>query len=71
MLGSREGTRVEPADQISAHANRVPVENGHTVCMSVDFGTHVSADAALEVLRALAWRRGARATSELPRRHSS
>ncbi len=52
MLGRRGETRIESADiRISAHANRVPVENGHTVCLSVDFGTHVSADAALEVLR--------------------
>ena len=52
MLGRRGDTRIDPADiTISAHANRVAVENGHTVCLSVDFETHVGADAALEVLR--------------------
>ncbi len=52
MLGRRTDTRIEPADiAISAHANRVPVENGHTVCLSMDFERHVGADAALEVLR--------------------
>ena len=52
MLGRRSDTRIDPADiTISAHANRVAVENGHTVCLSVDFETHVGPEAALEVLR--------------------
>jgi aspartate-semialdehyde dehydrogenase len=52
MLGRRGDTRIEPAAiTVSAHANRVAVEHGHTVCLSVDFDSHVSADAALEVLR--------------------
>jgi aspartate-semialdehyde dehydrogenase len=52
MLGRRSETRIDPAGiTISAHANRVAVENGHTVCLSVDFETHVGADAALEALR--------------------
>lgn len=64
MLGRRSDTRIEPADiRISAHANRVPVENGHTVCLSVDFGTHVSAEAALEALRE--WR-GDASARDLP-----
>jgi aspartate-semialdehyde dehydrogenase len=64
MLGRRAETRIEPAEiTISAHANRVPVENGHTVCLSVDFGTHVGADAALEALRE--WR-GDASARELP-----
>jgi aspartate-semialdehyde dehydrogenase len=64
MLGRRGETRIEPAGiRISAHANRVPVEHGHTVCLSVDFGTHVSAEAALEVLRE--WR-GDASARELP-----
>ena len=55
MLGRRDGARVVPAEmRISAHANRVPVENGHTICMSVDFAAAVSPEAALAVLRA--WR---------------
>jgi aspartate-semialdehyde dehydrogenase len=52
MLGRRMDTYIEHAPiKISAHANRVPVENGHTVCLSVDFEKHVDAGAALEVLR--------------------
>jgi aspartate-semialdehyde dehydrogenase len=52
MLGRRSDTRIEPADiTISAHANRVAVENGHTVCLSVDFEKHVDAAAAIEALR--------------------
>jgi aspartate-semialdehyde dehydrogenase len=35
MLGTLEGARIEPAPfVVSAHANRVPVEHGHTVVMS-------------------------------------
>ena len=64
MLGRRADTRIEPADiTISAHANRVPVENGHTVCLSVDFQQHVSASAALDVLRE--WR-GDASARDLP-----
>jgi aspartate-semialdehyde dehydrogenase len=64
MLGRRNDTRIDPADiRISAHANRVAVENGHTVCLSVDFGAHVSAEAALEVLRE--WR-GDASARDLP-----
>ena len=64
MLGRRVDTRIEPAAiTISAHANRVAVENGHTVCLSVDFDTHVGADAALEVLRE--WR-GDASARDLP-----
>ena len=52
MLGRRMETHIEHAPiQISAHANRVAVENGHTVCLSVDFEKHVDAAAALEALR--------------------
>ena len=39
---------------ISAHTNRVAVEHGHTVCVSVEFERPVSPDDALEVLRT--WR---------------
>jgi aspartate-semialdehyde dehydrogenase len=64
MLGRRTETRIDLADiTISAHANRVAVENGHTVCLSVDFGTHVGADAALEALRE--WR-GDASARDLP-----
>ena len=52
MLGRRSDSRIEPADiAISAHANRVPVEHGHTVCLSVEFVARASASASLQVLR--------------------
>ena len=53
MLGRRVENRIEAAPiTISAHANRVPVENGHTVCMSVEFEQKVDVAAALAALRA-------------------
>jgi aspartate-semialdehyde dehydrogenase len=52
MLGRRGETRIEPAPiGISAHANRVAVENGHTVCLSAEFEKRVDAATALETLR--------------------
>ncbi|MDB4899939.1 MAG: aspartate-semialdehyde dehydrogenase [Gemmatimonadetes bacterium] len=55
MLGRLAPTRVEHAPiVISAHANRVAVENGHTVCMSVDFEKKVTVADATEAL--CAWR---------------
>jgi aspartate-semialdehyde dehydrogenase len=52
MLGRLESERVSPADiRISAHANRVPVLNGHTVCMSLDFASDVTPAQATAVLR--------------------
>lgn len=52
ILGVLTGGAVQAAPFIvSAHTNRVPVEHGHTVCVSVEFDTPVSPDAALDVLR--------------------
>ncbi|MDB4915777.1 MAG: aspartate-semialdehyde dehydrogenase [Gemmatimonadetes bacterium] len=52
MLGRFSSDRIEAAPiVISSHANRVPVENGHTVCMSIEFETRVTLERALEVLR--------------------
>jgi aspartate-semialdehyde dehydrogenase len=54
MLGSINGagTRIEHAPiTISAHANRVAVENGHTVNLSVDFERAVTPEEALAALR--------------------
>jgi aspartate-semialdehyde dehydrogenase len=64
LLGRYDGQQIVPADiVVSAHANRVPVEHGHTVCLSVAFATTPTPDQALEVLRA--WR-GAEAVRGLP-----
>ena len=52
LLGRLDGDRVAPADIVtSAHANRVPVEHGHTVCMSVGFERAPTPDEAIAVLR--------------------
>jgi aspartate-semialdehyde dehydrogenase len=52
MLGTLDGERVVPAaTRISAHANRVPVENGHTICMSLDFERPVTPAEAVAVMR--------------------
>ncbi len=55
LLGAlRDDVIAEPAIGVSAHANRVPVEHGHTVCLSVGF-TRPPAPADVEAaLRA--WR---------------
>ena len=64
MLGKMNGGGVELADvRVSAHANRVAVENGHTVCMSIELGQRVSPGEAQE---AIACWRGAEAVRGLP-----
>jgi aspartate-semialdehyde dehydrogenase len=52
FLGDFDGEQVIDAPfAMSAHCNRVAVEHGHTVCMSVGFERRVSAEEALEALR--------------------
>jgi aspartate-semialdehyde dehydrogenase len=64
FLGRRAGDIIESATfPVSAHANRVPVEHGHTVCMSIELER--KADAA-EVQRAIAEWRGDAAARDLP-----
>lgn len=51
MLGCVDAGALVPASmRISAHANRVPVEHGHTVCMSIKFDRSADPDEALRVL---------------------
>jgi len=53
MLGTLNGRSVVHAPlTVSAHANRVPVEHGHTTCISVRFERPVGPDEAKEVLAA-------------------
>ena len=53
ILGTLGDEGVTHADiTFSAHANRVPVEHGHTACMSLGFERDVSPEEALEVLSA-------------------
>ncbi len=52
ILGVLSGDAVQAAPFIiSAHTNRVPVEHGHTVCVSVEFDAPVAPEAATDVLR--------------------
>ena len=52
MLGRFEEGRIIAADiGISAHTNRVPVEHGHTVCMSIGFRQRVTPAEVREALR--------------------
>lgn len=51
MLGRLEGDAIVPAAiGVTAHTNRVPVEHGHTVCMSIGFADRVSPEDARRVL---------------------
>ena len=55
FLGLLQGNRIVDAPIVMAsHCNRVPVEHGHTVCMSVGLERRASAGEAMEVL--CAWR---------------
>src|ERR1051325_1440356 len=64
FLGTIDGDEIRSAPfPISAHANRVPVEHGHTVCMSVGLASSAGADV---VARALAEWQGDDAARGLP-----
>jgi aspartate-semialdehyde dehydrogenase len=52
ILGTLAGGAVEPAEfQLSVHANRVAVLDGHMATISVGFGRRVRPDEAAEVIR--------------------
>jgi aspartate-semialdehyde dehydrogenase len=64
FLGRANGSVVESAGfPVSAHANRVAVEHGHTVCMSVELKTKATAK---DVERAISEWRGADVARKLP-----
>lgn len=64
LLGTYNGTEIVSAPIVtSAHANRVAVEHGHTVCLSVAFERTPTPEQALEVLRS--WK-GYHAVQGLP-----
>jgi aspartate-semialdehyde dehydrogenase len=55
LLGTWDGAAFQPASfAVSAHTNRVPVEHGHTACLSVKLGRRVTVAEAQEALAA--WR---------------
>lgn len=52
MLGTLDGASLRAAPfVVSAHANRVAVEHGHTVCLSIEFERKPSVEQALSALR--------------------
>jgi aspartate-semialdehyde dehydrogenase len=52
MLGTYTGDTIQLADLvISAHTNRVPVREGHTVCVSVETAQAISAEEAAHALK--------------------
>ncbi len=73
MLGKLSGSKIDDAPfVVSAHANRVAVENGHTVCLSMTFNTKPTVDAAISAIRE--WRgdasvRGLPSAPDLPLRY--
>jgi aspartate-semialdehyde dehydrogenase len=73
MLGTLSGAKIDDAPfVVSAHANRVAVENGHTVCLSMSFSTKPTVDAAIAAIRE--WRgdasvRGLPSAPDIPLRY--
>ena len=51
FLGTLERDEISSASmRVSAHCNRVPVENGHTVCLSLRLRDHAAVDDVIDVL---------------------
>jgi len=66
LLGKYEdGEVISATFKVSAHTNRVPVEHGHTICMSIGFEERPSPEAAIQTMRE--WK-GLPATAGLPTR---
>jgi aspartate-semialdehyde dehydrogenase len=52
MLGGYRNGAFDPASiAVTAHCNRVPVENGHTVCLSLGFRVRATPEQVTETLR--------------------
>jgi aspartate-semialdehyde dehydrogenase len=52
LLGTcQDGEVINAGFKVSAHANRVAVENGHTICMTMGFEETPTPEAAVETLR--------------------
>ncbi|HEY6089813.1 MAG TPA: aspartate-semialdehyde dehydrogenase [Gemmatimonadaceae bacterium] len=66
LLGTYESGEVTSASfKVSAHTNRVPVEHGHTICMTIGFEEAPSPEQAIDAMRT--WQ-GLPATAGLPTR---
>ena len=67
LLGKLHGDTIINADIVtSAHANRVAVEHGHTVCMSIAFDRPPTVAEALQALRGWEGFRGVRGLPSAP-----
>ncbi len=66
LLGRYEdGEVISAAFKVSAHTNRVAVEHGHTICMTIGFDDKPTPEAAIEAMRT--WE-GLASTAGLPTR---
>ncbi|MEO7822392.1 MAG: aspartate-semialdehyde dehydrogenase [Gemmatimonadaceae bacterium] len=66
LLGTYADGEVSHATfKVSAHTNRVPVEHGHTICMTIGFETRPTPEEAIETMRT--WE-GLASTADLPSR---
>jgi aspartate-semialdehyde dehydrogenase len=66
LLGTyADGEVTSAAFKVSAHTNRVPVEHGHTICMTIGFDEKPSPESAIETMKA--WQ-GLPSTAGLPTR---
>jgi aspartate-semialdehyde dehydrogenase len=66
LLGTYADDEVSHATfRVSAHTNRVPVEHGHTICMTIGFETKPTPEEAVEAMRS--WE-GLASTAGLPSR---
>ena len=66
LLGKFEDGEITSAVfKVSAHTNRVPVEHGHTICLTIGFEETPTPEAAIETMRA--WQ-GLPITAGLPSR---
>jgi aspartate-semialdehyde dehydrogenase len=52
LLGRYEDGEIMSANfKVSAHTNRVPVEHGHTICMTIGFEEKPTPEAAIQTMR--------------------
>lgn len=64
LLGKMVDEEIVPAEfAVSSHTNRVPVEHGHTICMTLSFKKKPTPEAAIEAMRK--WK-GYEAARDLP-----
>lgn len=69
LLGAVHGDAIQPATfRVTAHANRVAVEHGHTVCMSIGLAASASPDEVANVLAGWVGREEALALPSRPER---